>query len=183
MPPPASAPLPQADVLAPPKPAPKSATAQSQQVGFIVLGLLLILVAVAFGVGLWFLPREIALDQLTQAERDAILNPVYQSIYTTQTEDIEAYMATIHPDSALYDSTRQLATQLFEQYDVSVEGRDIAIVKVTQYGAEVAFTLITRKIRGPEFADNIISGVFILKQDGDVWKIENQRITATEFIK
>ena len=113
---------------------------------------------------------------------DAILEPIYANLEASTQEDVEAYMATLHPDSPAYATTEQLMQQVFDTYDLSYEIADLVVLSVEDDEARVSFVLTTRKISGPEFRDNEITGVFILRQDGDVWKIYSQEISNIKYL-
>jgi hypothetical protein len=43
--------------------------------------------------------------------------------------------------------------------------------------------LVTRKLRGPAFKDNQITGVMIMRPEDGAWKLYNQDIDSVVYLK
>jgi ketosteroid isomerase-like protein len=101
-----------------------------------------------------------------------ITSVVYENIAAHNAEDIDRYMATIHPKSPGYDETKKMLGEMYQQFELKHTVTGVELLKVSGDRAEVSFTLTTRKVRGPAFRDNRIVGVFNLRQDDDGrWKL------------
>ena len=48
--------------------------------------------------------------------------------------------------------------------------------------ARAEFVLTTTKLRGPEFRNNEVTGVFFMRLDDGVWKFFNQEITNIRYL-
>jgi len=116
-------------------------------------------------------------------DANAITAPIYANITASNAEDVNAYMTTIHSQSPVYAQTESMLSPMFVNYDLSFEITNLNLLKQTQNEARVAFILVTRKIRGPEFKDNQVSGVMILRPENGAWKIYNQEVEAVEYLK
>jgi hypothetical protein len=107
---------------------------------------------------------------------------IYENIRASNAEDMQAYMATIHPDSPAYATTEEMLGQVFETYDLSYRVSGINVVEENSREVQLSFVLVTRKINGPAFRDNQVSGIMILRKDGDAWKIYDQKVENIQYL-
>jgi hypothetical protein len=91
-------------------------------------------------------------------------------------------MSTIHPNSPGYQLTADQIPDAFAAYDLSVEVYGLDIIEQTSSEVQVAFTMVTRKIRGPAFRDNRVQGIFLLRPDDGIWKIYDQKVESVEYL-
>jgi hypothetical protein len=117
----------------------------------------------------------------TQSASD-ITAVMYRNIYASNDEDIDLYMSTIHSDSPGYNDTKDLLNTAFGEYDLSYFISDVEVIKQNSRQAEVAFVLTTRKIRGPDFRDNRVTGTMILRVEDGVWKIYDQDVDNIDYL-
>jgi hypothetical protein len=140
---------------------------------------------VALLVGI-YLPKLPLMSTLLQAKpatgMDEITAPIFANINASNAEDMDAYMATIHSQSPVYDQTESLLSSMFSEYDLSFEVSKIELLEQTANEAKVAFVLTTRKINGPAFKDNRVTGVMILRPDNGIWKIYNQEVNSIDYL-
>ena len=119
----------------------------------------------------------------SNSENDTqILAAITANLKAMEREDIEATMATIDPSSSGYEMTKEMINVIFEQYDLKYELSDLKVIKRTDKEAEVGFTQITRKVTGPEFRNNKITGVHVLRKSDGAWKIFSSQIKTTEYL-
>jgi len=107
---------------------------------------------------------------------------IYENIRASNAEDKKAYMATIHPDSPAYKTTEETLDTIFDNYDLSYRVSNVSVIEENNREVKFSFSLVTRKIRGPEFRDNQVDGIIILRKDGDVWKIYNQTVDNVKYL-
>jgi hypothetical protein len=112
---------------------------------------------------------------------DELFNVLYQNARAANEENITAYMATIHPDSRSYDSTEAALVDIFAQYNLQFRFYNLELTSLKTNRAEIHFMLSTRKINGPDFRDNIVTGTMILRPDQGVWKIYNQEVEDIQY--
>lgn len=108
---------------------------------------------------------------------------INNNVRASNAEDINWYMSTIHPDNPEYEQIKQLALDSFTSYNLYVQVYDMEIVKETRTEVQVAFTMEKQKIRGANFQDHRIEGIFILRPDEGTWKIYNQKIEKIENLE
>ena len=116
-------------------------------------------------------------------EESAVLSPVYENIAASNVENIERYMASIHTQSANYQTTRELIEALYRDYDLTATLSRVELVSYSSEEAQVRFVLETRKRNGPEFRDNIINGTFILRPENGQWKLFDQVVNNIEYVE
>jgi tetratricopeptide (TPR) repeat protein len=107
---------------------------------------------------------------------------IYENIRAANAEDLDAYMATIYPRTLVMAATESTLKDLNKQYDLQYRLSGLKILEQDKKETRVAFTLITRKIRGPEFQNNRVTGVFILRMHEGRWKIYDQEIETVDYI-
>ncbi len=134
-----------------------------------------------------FLPRLPALSGLSSSEpaadTSAITAPIYANINASNAEDIPAYMATIHSESPVYDQTENMLSPMFANYDLSFDISGVEVLEQSAQEAKVSFILVTRKINGPDFNDNQVTGAMILRPENGAWKIYNQQVDSVDYLK
>ena len=152
----------------------------------IVLGLIaLCLLCVVGG-----LLASSGLERLTGLVSGAQVEPtledvtgvVYANMRAVNSENLVAYMATIHPDSTAYATTETGLRDAFELFDLSYTLLELTVIEQSSSEATVAFVLRTEKVSGPAFRDNVITGRWILRKDDGVWKILGQEIEDVQYL-
>lgn len=84
--------------------------------------------------------------------------------------DLDAYMATIHSESPLYDTTRTTIDQL-SVYTLDMELFDLVVEEKSEEEATISYKQTTMKVDGPDFMNNETHGVHVLRPDDGTWKI------------
>jgi hypothetical protein len=112
-----------------------------------------------------------------------ITSVVYENIAAHNAEDVERYMATLHSDAPNYDQTRDVLSDMYRNYDIQHTISEVELLKSTKTRAEVSFVLTTKKVRGPSFRDNRVTGVFILKKEDGRWKLYDQKVDDIEYLE
>lgn len=115
-------------------------------------------------------------SEVSADERQAIMELLRSNIEAAESEDLNAFMHTVHPESPAFDSTRRLMKKTFDKYDLSYQLVEANVEELSQDVARVSFTQITRKESGPEgVKDNQVKGEHILKKSDGKWKIYNTK--------
>lgn len=104
-----------------------------------------------------------------------------ENMKAMQDKDLDAYMETIHSESPAYDTTRQTIEQM-DVYTLEMELSDLEVVNKTEEEASVAYKQKTVKVDGPEFMNNEVTGVQVLRPENGTWKIYNTE-KPTEVIE
>lgn len=108
-------------------------------------------------------------------------NVLYMNARAANEENVEAYMATIHPESPSYGRTASTLRDMFAQYDLEFWFYDLSVTNRKPTEAKIHFSLRTTKIRGPAFRNNIVTGTMILRLDNGVWKIYDQDVDGVQY--
>lgn len=112
----------------------------------------------------------------------AIRSVIETNARTLETEDLDAHMETIHPESPLYDSTESTTGQLLEQYDVTVDV-EIESVEIDGDTATVETVQTTRETSGaPGYQDVRVDVTHELRTHEGEWKIYGSTIEDRERV-
>jgi hypothetical protein len=132
---------------------------------------------------LWVLGQRLigGSAQATPTEEDARA-VLIENVRAANAEDLDRYMATIHPNSPLYTTTKDLLEDAFKTYDLGYELTRAEVVEQSDTQATVAFVLTTRKINGPAFRNNRVTGTMYLRKVGSAWKIYDQKVSNVEYL-
>jgi ketosteroid isomerase-like protein len=113
---------------------------------------------------------------------DEITSVIYKNLNAMENKDIQSYMATIHEQSVIYAPTKQAVQQVFDTYDLKCELKDVKVIEKSDQEAKVKFVQITKKINGPAFRNNKLTGIHILKKSDGKWKIYNSETKNIEHL-
>jgi len=117
-------------------------------------------------------------------EQEAVFAAIRENLSAMEREDINAVMATVHPQTPDYEASRAVIEEIFKKYDLKFELIDLKLAGIRDGEAKVAYTQKTTRVGGDtDLPDNIVEGVHTLKKDGDKWKIINSvqlRITPLQ---
>jgi hypothetical protein len=97
-------------------------------------------------------------------------------------EDLNAAMNALHPSSPGFQQTKAITAELFNIYDIRYTFKKITLESGTNDLAKVRFSQISKKIAGPQFRNNRIDGVHILKKYNGQWKIYDTQTIKIEFL-
>ncbi|MGC8644082.1 MAG: hypothetical protein ACP5XB_29835 [Isosphaeraceae bacterium] len=108
---------------------------------------------------------------------------ITENIRSTQAEDLEAMMKTIHSKSPLSQPTRQQVSQIFGK--VTGLKYELVSLKFLTVDEEYALARIrqrTTKIPIENFRNNEIDMIMAFKREGGAWKIWNQAILEIKYL-
>ena len=107
-----------------------------------------------------------------KVDQAAVFSVLEKNMDAMQREDVASVMATIHPESPDFEATRGVIAQLFAQFDLKYELRDLKVVSATPEEVKVSFVQKTTKVAGPaEIPTHLVEGVHTLRKDGGEWKM------------
>lgn len=113
---------------------------------------------------------------------DEITSVIYKNLNAAENKDIQSYMATIHEQSEVYAPTKQAMQQMFDTYDLKCELKDVKVIEKSDQEAKVEYVQITKKLNGPAFRNNKLTGIHILKKSDGKWKIYNSETKNIEYL-
>lgn len=113
---------------------------------------------------------------------EEIRQVVFENLRATQVEDMDAMLATVHSESPLYAQTEEMATLLFENYDLTYELQVFRYIEQDGEYAIVRLEFSAEKIAGAEFNDNILDSIHVFRQENGDWKIWSMAILEIEYI-
>lgn len=121
--------------------------------------------------------------EINKVPTDEILFKVVEdNLKALENENVEAYMATIHPESPEYENSEQLVKGIISTYKLKYELSDMKVIEKSEKEAKVYYVQKSIKVEGPIFQNNEVRGYHILKPDKDKWKIYRSIIRETKFL-
>ncbi|MGV8120635.1 MAG: FecR domain-containing protein [Candidatus Xenobiia bacterium LiM19] len=115
-------------------------------------------------------------------EKEAILRVLYRNTEALQNRDLKAYMETIDPTCSSYQNTETQSRRLCQQYSLKIELYDVKVREIRGNEAKVEFCQKTVKLAGPEFHNNIITGVHTFRKVAGSWKLSSTKINITRYL-
>ncbi|MCT8136845.1 hypothetical protein H1D32_03175 [Anaerobacillus sp. CMMVII] len=121
-------------------------------------------------------------DIATLPDEEQMIQVVKDNLLSANNKNIDDYMATIHVESPLYQSTRDTMLKIYSVYDLEYSFVEIEVIDVSGDTGAVRFIQTTRKINGPEFRDNQLEGINIMKKYNDEWKIYDTEVLDIVYL-
>ncbi|WP_017717977.1 hypothetical protein [Kamptonema formosum] len=123
-------------------------------------------------------------EQLSQANNqiEAIKAAVYENLRALQREDLEGYLATIDPGSPVFEVTKALTQNLFNDYDLKYELNSLEVINIAGSEAKVRVTQTTIKIAGPDFRNNRAAVIHTLRKTNGRWKLFRTDVEKIESL-
>ena len=111
-------------------------------------------------------------------DREMIFLVLHENLHAFEKKDVETVMATIHPQSPVYESTRETVEEMFKNVDLKFTLSDLRMVSATPEEVKVSFVQKTERVGGnAPFQNNIVEGIHTLRPDKGIWKIYNTNQT------
>lgn len=101
----------------------------------------------------------------------------------SNSRDLDAYMASIHPKSMGYAVTRKQMGDLNKKYELSYKVTKFAFVGLDGDYAICRVRQETKRKAGPEFRDNEIDTLQVFRKDNDAWKIWTSAALEVKFFE
>lgn len=116
---------------------------------------------------------------------DAILAAVNANLAAAVAEDVDAYLATLHPASPYYAPTAQMIGDFFASHELRYEVSDVTIVSRSATEALVRLTQRTEQISGPsDFNDNISVILYTLRPATDgTWRLYFSEVVDVVYLE
>jgi len=112
-----------------------------------------------------------------------IKSTVVENIRSTQAEDVDAMMKTIHSESPLYESTKKQVAQIFGK-GLNLKYELLKLRYIATDG-DYAFGRVRQRttvVGGPKFRNNEIDMIVAFRKEGDTWKFWNQAILEIKLL-
>jgi hypothetical protein len=121
--------------------------------------------------------------EITDADREAVVNVVQWNLYYLEVEDINGAMNTIHEDAPGRMETQNTTLEMFNRFDLGYELLENELVSIDSDTAKVRVKQLTWKKAGDEpFRTNRITAVHTLKKSADGnWRIYSSSVDDVEY--
>ena len=104
-------------------------------------------------------------------ENEQVLAVVRANVEAINRKDLVALVDLIHPESRGRQELKDTAKFLFQSYELRCTLERATIESMDEREARVRFSQVTRKISGPEFKNNRVSGIHVLRKFNGQWKL------------
>jgi hypothetical protein len=119
-----------------------------------------------------------------KGEEEALKAVMVNNVTALQEENVEKYMATLHPESPGYAKMELLCPQIFQIYDLAHKLIDIEVLTVSSGEAKVRTVQEARRLSGPEnYRHNRSTMVHTLKKYQGEWKLFQSDQESMEYIE
>jgi hypothetical protein len=88
----------------------------------------------------------------------------------------------LNPTCSVYQNTETQVRRLCQQYSLKIELYDVKVREIRGNEAKVEFCQKTVKLAGPEFHNNIITGVHTFRKVAGSWKLSSTKIIITRYL-
>jgi hypothetical protein len=116
------------------------------------------------------------------AVAEPIFSAVRAQIKALNRRDATAALAIMHPAAPGLDRTRQTTEQVTATYDLLYMLQNLTLDSADANEAQVRFTQITRKVSGPEFRNNRVTGIHTLRKYQGAWKIYYTQVLTIDYL-
>ncbi|MBG6132577.1 hypothetical protein IWQ47_003802 [Aquimarina sp. EL_43] len=111
------------------------------------------------------------------------LNAFFESLSSAYKErNLDTIFDLHHPDNVLFNAGKEQLRTVLSSYTLEANFEDIKILQEDKNVSVVRLSQKTKKVEGPDFKDNIIDMVMILKSHNDNFKILSSASISTDFI-
>jgi hypothetical protein len=101
-----------------------------------------------------------------------LFQAIEDNVQAINKKDLDAFMATIHPNAPTFASTRDTVGKMFRSVDLKFTVKDLKVITSSPEEAQVSFVQTTEKAGGDApFQNRIMEGVHTLRPDNGKWKI------------
>jgi ketosteroid isomerase-like protein len=127
--------------------------------------------------------QERAVTKSSAATESELRKTISENITTTQAEDLDAMMKTIHSSSPLYQQTRQQVSQIFGK-GLGLK-YELLSLKYLASDGDYAFARVrqrTTKTPPGGFRNNEIDMIVAFRKEEGTWRIWNQAILEINYL-
>jgi ketosteroid isomerase-like protein len=109
-----------------------------------------------------------------------IVKVLKDNLKAIENEDLEAYMATLHPDAPGYWNTRESTIELFKYFDTDAKLERISLVEKSKNEAKIRVEQYSILKQGNESMKNRTTATHLLRKYNGKWHIYNSSIEKLE---
>ena len=148
------------------------------------LWFVLALASLALGQGPCVLAQEKTVLESPKAIESQLKNTMVENIKSTEAEDIEGTMKTVHSKSPLYQATKKQLTQLFGKH----RGLKYELISLKYLATDGDYAIARVRQRTTQtppvnVKNNESDMIVAFRKEGDTWKFWNQAILEFKFLK
>lgn len=129
-----------------------------------------------------FLKKQLLATKQNQSDRQSIRELVNKQFKALNEENIVAYMETVDKESPGYESTNNLLILSYQMFELKYELNSLEFVSISANEARVRMIQTTTKLKGPEFRNNKLTSINILKKRNGQWKMDSTETEKIEYL-
>ena len=104
-------------------------------------------------------------------EEKALFSAIEENTKAMEREDIDAVMATVHPETPDFEATKAFLEDYFSKTEFKYEVSSLKLIGLEDGEAQVSFVQKSIPANGDPGAVVVAEGVHTLKKDGEKWKL------------
>ncbi len=124
-------------------------------------------------------------NKASGGDQQAVIATLEKNARATQNENTEEYLSTVHPDSAMYNSSKAMLPGVFAAADIKCAIEESKIESISGDEAVVHYTLLTESVipNDPAFRNNRTKQIVTMRKHNNEWKLYSGKIDKIEFVK
>lgn len=128
------------------------------------------------GIGAELKAQAVAQPAADTGPAEALRKAMEANCQANEKENLDDALATIHPQSPTYETTRQISSKLFEAFDLKYELKSFRYI-----GSDETYAVGRARIRASssdptKFRNNETDLMVVFRKEKDAWKIWSQSI-------
>ncbi|MBD1834627.1 nuclear transport factor 2 family protein [Cyanobacteria bacterium FACHB-472] len=130
----------------------------------------------------FFKQQLLAETKQNQSDRQAIRELVNKQFKALNEKNLLAYMDTVDKESTGYEFTKELLIEIYKTYELKYELNSLEFVSISANEARVRMIQTTTKLKGPEFRNNKLTSINILKKRNGQWRMDSTETEKIEYL-
>ncbi len=115
-------------------------------------------------------------------DEQEIKDVIYKNAEAGNNEDVAAYISTMDKEYKNYDRLEDMMKTIYKTYDLNYQVKDLKIIELKDNEAKVQYIQIIKKVKGPTFRDNKVTGIYTMHKTNGEWKILDSKIIKMEYL-
>ncbi|MFA1819563.1 hypothetical protein ACDX78_05050 [Virgibacillus oceani] len=108
--------------------------------------------------------------EMSVPEDEELFEVLDRNITTMEEDDLKAHMETLHSESPGFAETEQIMEDM-AVYTLDIQVSDMEVEEKSEEEARVFYKQTNIKVDGPEYENNEITGVHVMRPEDGAWKI------------
>jgi ketosteroid isomerase-like protein len=117
-------------------------------------------------------------------DQQAVVAVLEKNAQATQNENVDEYLSTLHPDSAMYNSSKAMLPGVFAAADMKCRVEESKIESIDANEAVVHYTLLTESVvhNDSAFRNNRTRQIVTMRKHNNAWKMYSGKVEKIEYV-